>query len=147
MYEFNLLHHFFLDIFKFVYNIPKLLQTIASLYPNKFCQRDDKFKQSYTIHEKTRHKIWKNLPLQIWRYWVTSNWKWKIFFRILCPSQNVQTLHILALKVSKFRKQIMVSKLLPKNKPNSLSWKITTSRLIQKESLCSFCKKIDSLLY
>ena len=51
------------------------------------------------------------------------------------------------LKVSKFRKQIMVSKLLPKNKPNSLSWKITTSRLIQKESLCSFCKKINSLLY
>ena len=36
------------------------------------------------------------------------------------------------LKVSKFRKQIMVSKLLPKNKPSSLSWKITTSRLIQK---------------
>jgi hypothetical protein len=26
----------------------------------------------------------------------------------------------------------MFSKLLPKNKPNSLSWKITTSRLIQK---------------
>ena len=51
------------------------------------------------------------------------------------------------LKVNKFRKQIMVSKLLPKNKPNSISWKITTSRLIQKESLCSFCKKIDSLLY
>ena len=51
------------------------------------------------------------------------------------------------LKVSKFRKQIMVSKLLPKNKTNSLSWKITTSRLIQKESLCSFCKKIYSLLY
>ena len=37
-----------------------------------------------------------------------------------------------ALKVSKFRKQIMVPKLLPKNKPSSLSWKITTSRLIQK---------------
>ena len=28
-----------------------------------------------------------------------------------------------------------------------LPWKFTTSRLIQKESLCSFCKKIDSLLY
>ena len=36
------------------------------------------------------------------------------------------------IKVSKFRKQIMVPKLLPKNKPSSLSWKITTSRLIQK---------------
>ena len=36
------------------------------------------------------------------------------------------------LKVSKFRKQIIVPKLLPKNKPSSLSWKITTSRLIQK---------------
>ena len=35
-------------------------------------------------------------------------------------------------KVSRFQKQIMVSKLLPKNKANSLSWKITTSRLIQK---------------
>ena len=41
--------HFFLDIIKFVYNIPKLLQTIASLYPNKYCQRDDKFKQIYTM--------------------------------------------------------------------------------------------------
>ena len=51
------------------------------------------------------------------------------------------------LKVSNFRKQIMVPKLLPKNKPSQLSWKITTSRLIQKESLCSFCKKIASLLY
>ena len=39
---------FFLNIFRFVYNIPKL-QTIASLYPNKSCQRDDKFKQLYTI--------------------------------------------------------------------------------------------------
>ena len=47
------------------------------------------------------------------------------------------------LKVSKFGKQIMVPELLPKTKPNSLSWKITTSRLIQKESLSSFCKKID----
>ena len=36
------------------------------------------------------------------------------------------------LKVSKFRKPIMVPKLLPKNKSSSLSWKVTTSRLIQK---------------
>ena len=36
------------------------------------------------------------------------------------------------LKVSKFRKQIMVPKLLPKNEPSSLSWKITTTRLVQK---------------
>ena len=27
------------------------------------------------------HKIWKNLPLKIWRYWVMSNFKWKIFFK------------------------------------------------------------------
>ena len=39
---------------------------------------------------------------------------------------------LVLLKVSKFGKQIMVPKLLPKNKPSSLSWKITTSRLIQK---------------
>ena len=25
------------------------------------------------------HKIWKNLPLKIWRYWVASNFKWKFF--------------------------------------------------------------------
>ena len=25
------------------------------------------------------HKIWKNLPLKIWRYWVASNFKQKIF--------------------------------------------------------------------
>ena len=28
-----------------------------------------------------------------------------------------------------------------------LPWKFTTSRLTQKESLCSVCKKIDSVLY
>ena len=27
-------------------------------------------------------KFEKNLPLNIWRYWVTSNYKWKIFFQI-----------------------------------------------------------------
>ena len=31
--------------------------------------------------------------------------------------------------------------------PRFLSWKFTTSRLTQKESLCSVCKKIDSVLY
>ena len=25
------------------------------------------------------HKIWKNISLKIWRYWVTSNIRWKIF--------------------------------------------------------------------
>ena len=24
------------------------------------------------------HKIWKNLPLKIWCYWVASNFKWKV---------------------------------------------------------------------
>ena len=37
------------------------------------------------------HKIWKNLPLKIYRYWVVSNFEWKIFFQISWPSQNVQT--------------------------------------------------------
>ena len=50
-----------------------------------------------------RHKIWKNLPLKIWCYWVTSNGR---FFRILCPSQNIQTvitksLNFLVLKVER----------------------------------------------
>ena len=27
------------------------------------------------------HKIWKNLPLKIWRHSVTSNFNWKIFFK------------------------------------------------------------------
>ena len=27
------------------------------------------------------HKISKNLPLKIWRFWVTSNIRWKIFFK------------------------------------------------------------------
>ena len=27
------------------------------------------------------HKIWKNLPLKIWCYWVASNFKRKIFFK------------------------------------------------------------------
>ena len=60
--------------------------------------------------------------------------------RAFNPINNATQIH------SFFVKQIMVSKVLPKNKPNSLSWKITTPRLIQKESLSSFCKKINSLL-
>ena len=38
------------------------------------------------------HKIRKNLPLKIWRYSIASNFKWKIFFWILWPSQNIRTL-------------------------------------------------------
>ena len=38
------------------------------------------------------HKIWKNLPLKIWHYWVTSNFKWKIFSNFVsfseCPNFN-----------------------------------------------------------
>ena len=37
-------------------------------------------------------KFEKNLPLKIWRYSVTSNFKWKIFFQILWPFQNIRTL-------------------------------------------------------
>ena len=39
------------------------------------------------------HKIWKNVPLKIWRYWVASNSKRKNFL-ILWPSQNIRTLSI-----------------------------------------------------
>ena len=35
------------------------------------------------------HKIWKNLPLKIWRYWVKSNYKWKIFFKFVTFSENL----------------------------------------------------------
>ena len=33
------------------------------------------------------HKIWKNLPLKIWRYWVMSNFKWKIFSNFVAFSE------------------------------------------------------------
>ena len=33
------------------------------------------------------HKIWKNLPLKIWRYWVSSNFKWKIFSNCMAFSE------------------------------------------------------------
>ena len=39
------------------------------------------------------------------------------------------------------------SKIPTKIFPRFLPWKFTTSRLTQKESLCSVCKKIDSVLY
>ena len=35
------------------------------------------------------HKIWKNLPLQIWRYWVASNFKWKIFWNFVPTSESL----------------------------------------------------------
>ena len=33
------------------------------------------------------HKIWKNLPLKIWHYWVASNFKWKIFSNFVAFSE------------------------------------------------------------
>ena len=33
------------------------------------------------------HKIQKNLPLKVWRYWVTSNFKWKIFSNFVAFSE------------------------------------------------------------
>ena len=33
------------------------------------------------------HKIRKKLPLKIWRYWVTSNFKWKIFSNFVAFSE------------------------------------------------------------
>ena len=41
---------------------------------------------------------------------------------------------------------IVYPKIATKKFPRFLSWKFTTSRLTQKESLCSVCKKIDSVL-
>ena len=35
------------------------------------------------------HKIWKNLPVKIWHYWVMSNFKWKIFSE--CSNFNEST--------------------------------------------------------
>ena len=32
-------------------------------------------------------KIWKNLPRKIWRYWVASNFKWKIFSNFVALSE------------------------------------------------------------
>ena len=33
------------------------------------------------------HKIWKNLPLKIWRHSVMSNFKWKIFSKFVAFSE------------------------------------------------------------
>ena len=33
------------------------------------------------------HKIWKNLPLKIWLYWVPSNFKWKILSNFVAFSE------------------------------------------------------------
>ena len=41
---------------------------------------------------------------------------------------------------------IVYPKIATKKFPRFLSWKFTTSRLTQKESLCSVCKKIDFVL-
>ena len=38
------------------------------------------------------HKIWKNLPLTIWRYSVTSNFMWKIFSNFLTFSEYLSEL-------------------------------------------------------
>ena len=48
------------------------------------------------------HKIWKNLPLKIWHYWVTSNFKWNIFsnFVAFLEYPNFIYLHIFVLSIS-----------------------------------------------
>ena len=65
--------------------------------------------------------------------------RWKI--RQISDISNLQKWILEWLKVSKFRKQIMVSNLLSKNKPNPLSWKITTSRLTQKRESMFFLQE------
>ena len=66
----------------------------------------------------------------------THLWSFETRYRdlktFLIHELSSQEISVVTLKVSKFQKQIMVPKLLPKNKPSLLSWKITTSRLIQK---------------
>ena len=39
------------------------------------------------------HKIWKNLPLKICRYWVMSNFKWKIFLNFVAFSEFSELYH------------------------------------------------------
>ena len=48
------------------------------------------------------HKIWKNLPLKIWHYWVTSNFKWKIFSNFVsfseCPNFTLESERIIKIE-------------------------------------------------
>ena len=77
----------------------------------------------------------------MWCQFLLKNWGNKIEAKDLKNLFLKSLDQLILLKFSKFRNQIMVSKLLPKMN-YSLVWKITT-----KESLSSFCNKIDSLLY
>ena len=87
---------------------------------------------------KTKDSYFLKLLVQCLASYLGDPGKFSMFF-----------LQFFRLKVSKFRKQIMVSRRLSKNKPNSLSWKITTSRLIQKESLFArrYCINLEVVIF
>ena len=77
----------------------------------------------------------------------TLYWKWElrdhpfktsVFFR----GEGSKICQICRrIKISKFRKQIMVPKLPPKNEPSSLSWKITTSGLVVQKRVYLLAKR------
>ena len=90
------------------------------------------------------HTIWKNLPLRIWRYSVTSNLKLKIFSN-LWHSQNIRTLigyHFLAfwrqyynyIKFIYFEKATQFCEISPVNLTGT-TWDKSTVEILQKKIL------------
>ena len=71
-----------------------------SALSNEFCHRRyakfwpeksaEFFQINYVIKVRIfweGHKIWNNLPLKIWRYWVVSTFKWKMFSNFVAFSE------------------------------------------------------------
>ena len=68
----------------------KFKSNFGSNYSNcLICSSYESIKFGYSEKATTFEK---NIPLRIWFYSVTSNFKWNIFFQILWPSQNIRTL-------------------------------------------------------
>ena len=98
------------------------------MYSNRFCDDIVKFclssknlQMQITVSwqfELTFQEINTNF-LEHWFKALIQTWKKNVTYRI---QQRNSKLRILPLKVSKSRKQFMVSSILPKNERNSLSW-------------------------
>ena len=94
-YMWSISRQVYRKVFCFVFQIPT--QYVECRFDIQFCW----FRIKKTSHRESlikslfvkvrifweRHKIWKNLPLKIWRYSVTSNFKWKIFSNIVAFSE------------------------------------------------------------
>ena len=103
-------------------------------------QDNEKEADSKSLRGKVRifwegHKVWKNLPLRIWHYSVTSSFKWKMFSNFVAFSKYSNFNYITLTQIILVSKGIVICTISQSSDKNPVGF-------------CPiFCLKITLLLY